>query len=334
MTAHAFALIDSYVFGFALSEAALPINGPETVTEVAESMMQLFAADAYPHLVEFSTEHILKPGYDFGNEFEFGLDLILDALARSIPAVGQCANPMDPAFSGTQPSESPIHRVPGNARLVAMTDLIALTRSEVHAWHGRTGERSSVPGEPRESDLAILSADERSRCGRFIRQADRARFAAAHAAVRRLLSCYLRAGPAGIRFGRTPCCECGSTEHGPPRIDWPPTDITCNLSGSGDHWLLAVTRGRRVGVDIEVPRDVDTGQLALVCLTVAEQQYLSAHREDEQLDVFYRCWTRKEAVLKACGVGLSSSLRELEVAPGRAGPVEVRHSCKAARTAG
>ena len=50
MTAHAFALIDSYVYGFALSEAALPINGPETVTEVAESMMQLFSADEYPHL--------------------------------------------------------------------------------------------------------------------------------------------------------------------------------------------------------------------------------------------------------------------------------------------
>jgi AcrR family transcriptional regulator len=86
MTAHAFALIDSYVFGFALSEAALPINGPETVTEVAESMMHLFDAAAYPHLVEFSTEHILKPGYDFGAEFEFGLDLILDALAGSIPS--------------------------------------------------------------------------------------------------------------------------------------------------------------------------------------------------------------------------------------------------------
>jgi AcrR family transcriptional regulator len=85
MTAHAFALIDSYVFGFALSEAALPINGPQTVTEVAESMMHLFSADTYPHLVEFSTEHTLKPGYDFGQEFEFGLDLILDALARSIP---------------------------------------------------------------------------------------------------------------------------------------------------------------------------------------------------------------------------------------------------------
>jgi len=210
-----------------------------------------------------------------------------------------------------------------------VTDLIALTRSEVHAWHGRTGEQDSVPGEPREPDLAILSADERSRCRRFVRQADRARFAATHAAVRRLLARYLAAGPAEIQFGRTPCCECGSAEHGPPRIDWPPTDITCNLSGSGDHWLLAVTRGRPVGADIEVPRDVDTGQLALICLTAAEQQYLSTRREDERLDVFYRCWTRKEAVLKACGVGLSSSLRELEVFPGRDGPVEVGHRCKA-----
>src|SRR3954452_13516520 len=85
MTAHAFALIDSYVFGFALSEAALPIHGPETVAEVAGSMMRGFPADAYPHLVEFSIEHILKPGYDFGAEFEFGLDLILDALTKTIP---------------------------------------------------------------------------------------------------------------------------------------------------------------------------------------------------------------------------------------------------------
>ncbi len=88
MTAHAYALLDSYIYGFALSEAALPINGPETVADVAESMMRQFSADAYPHLVEFTTEHILKPGYDFGNEFEFGLNLILDALTRSIPDNG------------------------------------------------------------------------------------------------------------------------------------------------------------------------------------------------------------------------------------------------------
>jgi AcrR family transcriptional regulator len=88
MTAHAFALIDSYVLGFALSEAALPINGPETVTEVAESMMQQYAAATYPHLTEFSTEHVLKPGYDFGQEFEFGLDLVLDGLAGKALAAG------------------------------------------------------------------------------------------------------------------------------------------------------------------------------------------------------------------------------------------------------
>lgn len=84
MTAHAYALLDSYVYGFALSEASLPINGPDTVADVAESMMRQFSADAYPHLIEFSTEHILKPGYDFGNEFEFGLSMILDALERLI----------------------------------------------------------------------------------------------------------------------------------------------------------------------------------------------------------------------------------------------------------
>lgn len=81
MTAHALALIDSYVFGFALSEAALPIHGPEAVPEIAEAIMQRFATGAYPHLLEFSTEHVMKPDYDFGEEFEFGLGVVLDAFA-------------------------------------------------------------------------------------------------------------------------------------------------------------------------------------------------------------------------------------------------------------
>ncbi|MEV6490098.1 TetR/AcrR family transcriptional regulator [Actinoplanes sp. NPDC051633] len=85
MTAHAFALIDSYVFGFALSESVLPINGPETVTEVATSMIPAGFPDLYPHLIEFTTEHILKPGYDFGAEFDFGLTIILDALSGLAP---------------------------------------------------------------------------------------------------------------------------------------------------------------------------------------------------------------------------------------------------------
>ena len=83
MTAHAFALIDAYVYGFALSEATLPFNGPDTVPEVAEQMMEQFSPADYPHLVEFTIEHVMQPGYDYGEEFEFGLSVILDGLARS-----------------------------------------------------------------------------------------------------------------------------------------------------------------------------------------------------------------------------------------------------------
>ena len=61
MTAHAYALLDSYIYGFALQEAALPFNGPETVTEVAEQMMEQYPADEYPHLAEMATKHILNP---------------------------------------------------------------------------------------------------------------------------------------------------------------------------------------------------------------------------------------------------------------------------------
>ena len=86
MTAHAYALLDSYVYGFALQEAALPFQGADTAADVSESIMQQFPTDKYPHLVEMATEFILQPGYNFGDEFEFGLGLILDALTRSIPA--------------------------------------------------------------------------------------------------------------------------------------------------------------------------------------------------------------------------------------------------------
>ena len=83
MTAHAFAVIDAYVYGFALSETTLPLNGPDTVTEVAGKMMDQSSPGDYPYLAEFSMEHVMKPGYDYGQEFEFGLDLVLDGLAVS-----------------------------------------------------------------------------------------------------------------------------------------------------------------------------------------------------------------------------------------------------------
>ncbi len=83
MTAHAYALIDAYVYGFAMQEAALPFE-TDTVADVAEPMMDLFTTGEYPHLVELTTEFVLQPGYDFGNEFAFGLNLILDGLAREL----------------------------------------------------------------------------------------------------------------------------------------------------------------------------------------------------------------------------------------------------------
>jgi AcrR family transcriptional regulator len=83
-TAHAYALIDAYIYGFALSEASLPINGPETMPDVAEQIMAHFSPADYPHLVEFSIEHVMKPGYDYGAEFEYGLGVVLDGLAKSM----------------------------------------------------------------------------------------------------------------------------------------------------------------------------------------------------------------------------------------------------------
>ncbi|EEP70289.1 TetR family transcriptional regulator [Micromonospora sp. ATCC 39149] len=81
MTAHAYAIIDAYVFGFVLQEASLPFDGPDSANAVTDSIMEGVAAGDYPHLVEFATQHVQQPGYHFGGQFEFGLDLILDALA-------------------------------------------------------------------------------------------------------------------------------------------------------------------------------------------------------------------------------------------------------------
>lgn len=88
-TAHAYALLDSYVFGFALSEAALPINGPDTVAQTATAMIERHPLDEYPHLLEFSIQHVLRADYDFGGEFDFGLEVLLDGLARLLAQEGR-----------------------------------------------------------------------------------------------------------------------------------------------------------------------------------------------------------------------------------------------------
>lgn len=84
MTAHAFALLDAFIFGFALQEATLPMDGPEDVAEIAAPMIERMSAEDYPYLTEFAVEHIMKPGYDFGEEFEFGLELIITGLSQAL----------------------------------------------------------------------------------------------------------------------------------------------------------------------------------------------------------------------------------------------------------
>lgn len=82
LAAHAYAVLDSFIYGFAFEEATLPAQGGE-FAEITEQIAAHFPADQYPHLAELAFEHVLKPGYDFGDSFEFGLDLIIDGLDRA-----------------------------------------------------------------------------------------------------------------------------------------------------------------------------------------------------------------------------------------------------------
>src|SRR6185312_11276569 len=73
---HAYAVLDSYIYGFALQEASLPFDTGEETAELAQAMLARFPSEQYPHLAEFTFEHVLRPGYDYGSEYEYGLDLI------------------------------------------------------------------------------------------------------------------------------------------------------------------------------------------------------------------------------------------------------------------
>jgi AcrR family transcriptional regulator len=89
MTAHAYALIDAFVYGFALQEANLPATGGDEMADLAQVMAAAMPAGEYPNLVELTIEHVLQPGYDFGHEFDFGLDLILDGLEATASEGGR-----------------------------------------------------------------------------------------------------------------------------------------------------------------------------------------------------------------------------------------------------
>jgi len=86
LAAHAYSALDSYIYGFALTKMNLPFDASTDMSEMADRMLEPFPADTYPHLVEFITDHAMKPDYDYGGEFEYGLDLVLDGLERAARA--------------------------------------------------------------------------------------------------------------------------------------------------------------------------------------------------------------------------------------------------------
>lgn len=84
LAAHAYSLLDSYIYGFALQQASLPFQSPGETAGMAERFLRQFPSDDYPHLAELTLQHVLQPGYDYADEFTYGLDLILDGLERAL----------------------------------------------------------------------------------------------------------------------------------------------------------------------------------------------------------------------------------------------------------
>jgi len=83
LVAHAISALDGYIYGFTLQERNLAFGTPDETAELAEAFLQQFPSQQYPRLATFTVEHVLQPGYDYGKEYEFGLDLILDGLERA-----------------------------------------------------------------------------------------------------------------------------------------------------------------------------------------------------------------------------------------------------------
>ncbi|MDO5495233.1 MAG: TetR/AcrR family transcriptional regulator C-terminal domain-containing protein [bacterium] len=83
VTAHAFALMDAYIYGFLIQEVALPFSEEEGASEVADWMERQLYFDTFPHIAGLARHHALAPDYAFGNEFGWGLTAVLDAIERA-----------------------------------------------------------------------------------------------------------------------------------------------------------------------------------------------------------------------------------------------------------
>ena len=176
-----------------------------------------------------------------------------------------------------------------------------LTPGTVHLWCWRHDASNSTL----EPDVSWLSPDELRRYRRFYFRADQLRFAVSHLNMRNILASYLQQSPVDLTLA--------AGSGGKPRLvpaAEPPLEF--NLSHSRNYGLLAVARDLEVGVDIEEPRSIEAG-MPKRYFSATEIEDLSRLEGDAWLSGFLRCWTRKEAVLKAEGVGLRVPLDAFDV---------------------
>jgi 4'-phosphopantetheinyl transferase len=175
---------------------------------------------------------------------------------------------------------------------------VALAPGEVHVW----AWTFSRDGSPAEEDLRILDELERKRVARFRFPVDQVRYAVCHANLRRILGSYVGLAPESVGF----------REGAGGKPELADKSLRFNLSHSKSVAALAVSMDVEVGVDVEDIRPIDT-DVAKRYFSPAENASLAALGGWERLEAFYRCWTRKEAILKAEGVGLRTPLDWFDV---------------------
>ncbi len=167
--------------------------------------------------------------------------------------------------------------------------------------------------------VGCLDAAETARAARFHFEHDRRHYAAARGWLRVLLGRYLDTPPGALRFGYGP--------RGKPFFDHPSGGMRFNVSHSHGHALLAFARGREVGIDLEAGARLGDDWPGLVrrVFSPREQAELAALPADCQRAAFLSGWTRKEAYLKATGLGITEGLHSIEVTLDPALPPVLRH---------
>jgi 4'-phosphopantetheinyl transferase len=173
----------------------------------------------------------------------------------------------------------------------------------------------NLPLETVSSLGSALSADESLRAARFHSPDNRNRYITAHGCQREILARYLDCNPGQLRFS--------TNKHGKPALQG--SELAFNLSHSGDFALLAVSSGRQVGIDVERIRpDKELERIAERFFSPIEVSELMALLPGQRLPAFFDCWTRKEAYIKAQGLGFSLPLDSFDVSLTPGQPASLR----------